>query len=295
MIQVSEVIMVSDNMDKQQQQYLEGVELLTSSQPSEIYDGAISLDPSAYRVDEIIEAVGQERLIQHVFQAYSRNFDVYPMLNSILRHFAVVDLITAYRELSPESKNIYAAWAIMIIIDHIDPQFTWANQLVDTYSAFYHFAPKELNKSDHTYYWQICVEKLLSVAPGVARGAAEELAAHSAFIGDMLATVGETCFIQHALQCYGMDWQAKPALDFLLKPFSIPQLVNAYSGIDFEQLDIELQQVIRLIGGLFWLIEQKDPDFQWAYSSELPAYPLYDPKTSDRLNPWTGEFDPEED
>jgi hypothetical protein len=290
--------MVSDNMDKQQQQYLEGVELLTSSQPREIYRGVIKMDPTAYRVDEIIEAVGQERLIRNCLLAlgFVEHADP-PPLERILSHFPLADLIAVYRRLGPARHRYDIALFFMVYIEDLDLQLTCLMRFFAEHESEQPSYPRVTTDPSNFRYWRICVDKLISDSEAVARGAAQELAAHQASIAEMMQAVGQDQLIEFCLHCWGNHPSTQNWISQLLSYFSMQTILNMYARRIDEALNEGALISPAVPACLFWLMEERDPafPFQWIDQPYVPKYPLYDPKTSDRLNPWTGEFDPEED
>jgi hypothetical protein len=255
------------------------------------------MDPTAYRVDEIIEALGQERLIRNCLLALGFVVDCAdPYLRRILSHFPLAELIAVYRNLGPKKfRQDIPVFIIMLYLQDFDPQLSCLTGFFAEHENERPSYPSVTTDPFNFRYWRTCVSKLISDSEVIARGAAQELAAHQRLIGDIVQAVEQDILIESCLQCWGSHLSTQYWINRLLNYFSVQTILQMYLRRCDEALNGGKLLDSGVIAALFWLIEQRDPTFQWIDQPYVPKYPLYDPKTSDRLNPWTGEFDPKED
>lgn len=75
-------------------------------------------------LDEIIDAVGKEKLIKNCLVSYSIDFSVQTDMDAFLMKFSIHELVAGYKTL--EKKPIEIAGALMWILEDLDPEFTWA-------------------------------------------------------------------------------------------------------------------------------------------------------------------------
>jgi hypothetical protein len=137
-------------------------------------------------------------------------------------------------------------------------------------------------------YWQAVVNRLLEDSSQIRAKIAAELAQAVSELPVILQAAGEQTLLEICLRHYDIHTSYKQHLDVLLAPFSMRQLARAYVAYKKRRFNANEVLEFELLGGLFWLLEHKDPEFKWAYWEQTPKYPLYDPWTSDTLDPKTG-------
>jgi hypothetical protein len=247
--------------------------------------------------------VGRQRLIQHCLLALGVNEnDADPTLREILEHFTISELMTAYKESqSPKKHNAMLAFYLMDIIEEYDP--SWSFILTYPYpEGLQAVQSEQLLSTEERKYYQTLVVNLLSASQETVEHSAKTLAEQASSLPAIVGALGRQFVLKVFLHCYGFQEEMRPYFDQLLVDFSIPQLVDAYldwvKSADQKDLlanepdfDDKLHSV-HMLRSLFWLLEQKDPAFKWAYWVKTPKYPLYDPWTHDYLNPQTGESVP---
>ncbi|MBV9575989.1 MAG: hypothetical protein JO149_05150 [Gammaproteobacteria bacterium] len=106
-------------------------------------------------------------------------------------------------------------------------------------------------------YWEEAVLKLTTNEK--ANWAAHVLATNREILDEILLAVGREKVIANCLLCYSVDFTAQPYLDEILSGFSIKELISIYKKLDKKPL--------QTAGALMWLLEDIDPQFNWALSS----------------------------
>lgn len=78
-------------------------------------------------LEEILRAVGREKIIENCLLCYSVDFTAQPSLDEILSSFSIKELINAYKNLN--KKPLQTAGALMWLLEDIDPEFKWTHSL----------------------------------------------------------------------------------------------------------------------------------------------------------------------
>jgi hypothetical protein len=105
-------------------------------------------------------------------------------------------------------------------------------------------------------YWEGIVDNLIS--PEKANWAAHVIATNREILDEILLAIGREKIIANCLLCYSVDFTAQPYLDEILSSFSIKELINVYKKLEKKPL--------QTAGALMWLLEDVDPEFNWALS-----------------------------
>jgi len=78
-------------------------------------------------LEEILHAVGREKLISNCLLCYSFDFSAQPYLDEILSGFSIKELVNVYKKLN--KKPLQTAGALMWLLEDIDPEFNWSHFL----------------------------------------------------------------------------------------------------------------------------------------------------------------------
>jgi hypothetical protein len=270
----------------------EALQLLTSSDPLEVYKGVHGVDPSIDYLGQTVELIDQQKLIKNCLLALGVNENTAdPTLRKILEHFTITELITAYRNLEFGQDRIDLVCDLMDIIMEMDTNLACIVDYPYPQGLNLATTTATLSEAEQTY-WRTSVEDLLSTSPETVQQTVDNLLANVSTIKAIVQAVGQQKFLEYCLRCYDLEVAYQTSLETLLAYFSIPQIVEAY--LSFQQRMLAESRFVDLDTShrLFWLLEHKDPKFKWAYWVKTPKYPLYDPWTNDLLNPQTGEIIP---
>lgn len=102
-------------------------------------------------------------------------------------------------------------------------------------------------------YWRNVVHKLTEKKE--AAWATHALVSNLDIIDEIIKIVGKKLFLKNCLLCYDIDFLAQPDLDQILSSFSLKELIDAYKSLD--------KKSIQVAGAVMWLLEEKDPKFNW--------------------------------
>ena len=105
-------------------------------------------------------------------------------------------------------------------------------------------------------YWNSAINKLTNAEK--ANWAAHVIASNSEVLDEVVLAVGKDKLISNCLLCYNVDFSAQPYLDEILTHFSIKDLISAYKKLEVKP--------IKTAGALMWILEDLDPEFNWAAS-----------------------------
>ena len=108
---------------------------------------------------------------------------------------------------------------------------------------------------DKTYWEDVVLQLTIQEK---ANWAAHVVAANREILEEILHAVGREKVITNCLLCYSVDFTAQPYLDEILSGFSIKELIEVYKKLDKKPL--------QTAGALMWLLEDIDPEFNWAIS-----------------------------
>jgi hypothetical protein len=72
-------------------------------------------------LDEILLALGKEKVISNCLYCYSVDFTAQPYLDEVLSNFSVKELVSVYKKL--DKKPLETAGALMWLLEDIDPSF----------------------------------------------------------------------------------------------------------------------------------------------------------------------------
>ena len=78
-------------------------------------------------LQEILRAIGREKVIANCLLCYSVDFTAQPYLDEILSGFSIKELINVYKKL--DNKPLQTAGALMWLLEDIDPEFNWSLSL----------------------------------------------------------------------------------------------------------------------------------------------------------------------
>lgn len=88
---------------------------------------AHALSTNLENLEEILRAVGKEKLIASCLLCYSIDFTAQPYLDEILSSFTIKELVGVYKNL--DERPIQTAGALMWLLEDMDPEFKWVNSL----------------------------------------------------------------------------------------------------------------------------------------------------------------------